>query len=890
MLADLRYRLRALFSSRAADREMDEELQFHLQHQAEKYRLSGLSPDEAARRARLDFGGPQQIRENCREARGLGWLDGLGQDLRYALRTLSHSPVFATVAVLSLALGIGANTALFSVLDALLLKPLPVRESDRLVSLGQTPDDDSFTYAIWQQIRARQDVFSELCAYSAEDFDLASGGEKQLAHGIFVTGNFFDVLGVPAHLGRTFTAADDVRSGPPVAVLSYDFWQRHYGGDPHVAGGFLRLDGHPFQIVGVARRGFFGMDVGDRFDVAIPVTAEALMHPQRIWMDQAYSWWLTIVGRLKPGLDPARASAQLNILGPAIFQATVPENQHNPNLPWFVLKPAAHGLSNLRGRENRQALLLLMGMVGLVLLIACANLANLLLSRAGARSREVAVRLALGAGRARLVRQLLTESLLLSVSGAALGAVFAQFAARLLVAWISSSRNARFLDLAPDARVLAFTAGLALVTGLIFGLAPALAATRLAPQAALKEGSRGLTRSRRPLGLGRALVALQVALTLVLLCGAGLFVRSLNLLVTQDVGFRRDHLLLVEPDLRATQFSRDRQSAAAEDLLYRLRTLPGVTAAARSVVTPISGMTWQWNVKVDSPGGSARSVHAYFNLVSPDFFRTMGTALLSGRDFTADDTAKAPQVAVVNETAAAALFPGVNPVGRIYRDRSMDHTEWTVQVVGVVKDARYRRLRDQPPPTIYVPITQNPSPFQVNGIYELRFSGPVADLAARVKEAVHETDPRISLLLQLLTTQVDDSLLRERLVARLASFFGALALVLAAIGLYGVVAYSASHRRAEIGIRMALGATRQGVMWLVLRETAALLFVGVVSGLAASMGAGRLARALLYGLTPTDPPTVAAAIAALLLTAGCAGYLPARQASLADPLASLREE
>ena len=889
MISDLRYRLRALFFRRAADAEMDEELRFHLERQAAKYRERGLSPEAAARRARLDFGGAEQVREECRDARGLGWLESLGQDLRYAVRTLRQSPVFAAVAVLSLALGIGANTAIFSVLDALLLKPLPVRDAERLVALGQDDSDYTSTYALWQQIRLHQDVFSETFAYATTEFDLAPGGERQDVHGLYVSGNYFSALGIAARVGRTFVPADDRRGGPPVAVLSYDFWQRRYSGDPAAVGRLLRVEGRPFQIIGVAARGFFGMEVGERFDVAIPVTAEFPMHPGRAWQEEQDNWWLTVAGRLKPGVDVARATARLNRLAPALYRVAVPDDRHDAGRPYFVLHPAGKGISELRGRYG-QSLVLLMGMVGMVLLIACANLANLLLARAGARSREVAVRLALGAGRGRLVRQFLTESLLLSLAGAALGVLLAQFASRLLVAWISSSRETRFLDLSPDGRLLAFTGALAIGTGLVFGLAPALRATRLAPQMALKEGARGLTESRRRLGLGRALVTVQVALSLVLLIGAGLFVRSLRLLLAQDLGFRRDHILLVTPDLRGPADAPERQTAVLAELLGRLRQLPGVRAAARSEVTPIGGGTWQWDVQVDTAGQGPRGVHCYFNLVSPGFFRTMGTRLVAGRDFDSGDSGSGPLVALVNETAARRLYPGANPVGETYGDKAFSHAEVRVQVVGVVEDAKYRTLRDQPPPTIYLPMTQNPAPFAGNGTYELRFGGPLADLVARVKEAVRAADPRIALDFRLLSTQIDDSLLQERLVARLASFFGVLALVLASIGLYGVVAYGATRRRTEIGIRMALGATRGGVVWLVLRETAALLLVGILLGLGGALAGAGLVRRMLFGLTPGDPATVAGAIGLLLVVAAAAGYFPARQAAHADPLAALREE
>jgi predicted permease len=888
MLSDLRYRLRALFSRRAVEAEMGDELRFHMERQIEKHIARGLTPEAAARRARLEFGGTLQIGEECRDARGTRWIDDLFRDVRYALRGFRQSPVFAAVAVLSLALGIGANTAIFSVVDALILKPLPVRGPAGLVALGQMAGDYTSTYALWRQIRRHQDVFSATFAYSTDEFDLAAGGEKQPVRGLYVSGDYFSALGVPARIGRVLGADDDRRGGPPLAVLNYHFWQSRYGADPDIVGRLIHLDNHPFLIVGVAARGFFGMDVGDRFDVAIPVAAEPLMHPQRVWMDEPDSWWLTVVGRLKPGVDVARAAARLNMLAPGMYKVAVPDAQHDPGRPYFMLYPAATGLSGLR-EEGRDASVLLMAMVGLVLLIACANIANLLLSRAGARSREVAVRLALGASRGRLIRQFLTESVLLSLTGAALGVLFARFAGNALVAWISASHNARFLDLSPDLRTIGFTTALAMLTGLLFGVAPALRATRGVAQSALKEGGRGLTGSPRNLGLGRALVVSQVALSLVLLVSAGLFVRSLGKLLGQDIGFRRENILLVEPDLRAARYSRARESAVSADLLNRLDHLPGVISAARSVVTPISGRTWQWQVGVNTPSGERR-IHSYFNLVSPGFLRTMGTSLLAGRDFTDADSAGAPFVAMVNETAASRLFPGVDPIGQVYSDMSPDHRRITVQVVGLVKDAKYRSLREEPRATIYIPIAQPNVPFQVNGIYEARFAGPLSDVTQRVRAAFHDTDPRIGLQFQLLTTQIDDSLLKERLVARLSSFFGILGLLLASIGIYGVVAYSVMRRRNEIGIRMALGATRGGVVRLVMRETIALLAIGIPLGLAAAFACGRLVRSMLFALTPGDTTTLAAACLLLLLVSLAGAFIPARRAARLDPLVTLREE
>ncbi|MFZ0593066.1 MAG: ABC transporter permease [Bryobacteraceae bacterium] len=902
MFVDLLYRFRALIRRHSVEAELDEELRDHLEREAEKLRKNGLPAEEAMRRARIALGGPEQVKEDCRNARGTWWLETLRQDVRYTFRTLRQSPAFAATAILSLALGIGANTAIFSVLNAVMLKMLPVRDPQRLVELTQGEEDDFFTYPLWEQIRDREDVFSGVFTYGGGSFDLASGGEKHPVEGLYVSGDYFRTLGVRAILGRIILLADDRRGGGsagPVAVLSYGFWQREYGGDRKILGRTIRLDGHLFQVVGVTPPEFFGVDVGASFDVAIPVTSVAILRPENPRMLNGRShWWLNIIGRLKDNISPKQAAARLKVLAPAIYRAAAPsdlkpEFQRDFLEKTLDLKPAATGLSDLRDRYGR-GLDLLMGMVGVVLLIACANVANLVLARANARQREIAVRMAIGAGRLRLVRQLLTESMLISFCGAATGIILAYWGSRLLVDLISSAREPRFLNLTPDVRVLLFTIFVATLTGVLFGLAPALEATRLSPSIALKEGARVHTHRRGRWSLGRMLVAAQVALSLVLLVGAGLFVRSLRKLLTQDMGFERNGVLLVDPDLRGGRFSPERQPVIAGELLERLRSIPGVESAARSAETPIGSGDWEWHVRVDAPGGSQKSVHCFFNLVSPGYFQTLGTPLLAGRDFTIRDAKTSPLVAIVNETAARILFPGTNPLGRVYHDErplgQRGAKQVLVEVVGLAKDAKYRKLRDAPPPTIYIPIAQLPVPFPVIGTYELKFAGPPSRVIANVKKVVQTFNPRLSIDFHLLSTQVADSLLQERLLATLATVFGLLALTLASIGIYGVIAYSVARRRNEIGIRMALGAGRGSVLWLVLRELAALLLAGVILGLFASFGCTRLVKAMLYGLTPNDPSTLAAAGTLLLAVAALAGYFPARSATRVDPLVALRDE
>jgi putative ABC transport system permease protein len=811
-------------------------------------------------------------------------LDTLFQDLRYALRALRSSPGFAAVAILSLALGIGANTAIFSLIDSVMLKTLPVAHPEQLLQVTTVLYHDAFSNPLWEQVRDRQDVFSSAFAFSLNRYNLSQGGEARYAVGNRVSGQYFETLGIHTVLGRTLAVADDKPGCPGTAVLSYDFWQRAYGAREDVLGKSVSLDGHPFEIVGVSQPGFAGVTIGEAVDVTVPICTEAIVLPENNSLYKPTDWWLNVIARPKPVISTSHAVARLNTLAPEIFKATLPFNlradkasQYLANT--FTIAPAGNGLSQIRS-QYRLALLTLMVVVGAVLLIACANVANLLLARGAARQREIAIRMALGSGRARIIRQLLTESLLLSLSGAALGLVFAQWGTHALVSYLSTSRSSVFLDLSIDGRMLAFTAAVAILTGLLFGLAPAWRGTRVQPQTAMKANSRGVIEGSK-FGLGKALVMLQVALSLVLVVGAGLMLSTFWKLSSMDTGFNRQNVLLVRVDIRNANYPVDRRPAAWQQMLDRVRTIPGVLSASMSGLTPISRSSWTESLIVNGVtiGGIA------YNSVSPGYFDTLGTPIIAGRDFNKYDTPQSPSVVIVNETLVKKLFPNENPIGKTYQWRPNDVLSAPVEIVGVVKDARYYNLREPVPPTSYRAESQEKPRFFAT--IEIRSN---TNLIPAVKSAIAEVNRDVTLTFTSFSTQVDESLVRERLLATLSGFFGALALLLATIGLYGVMSYNVARRRNEIGIRMALGAEQSRVLRMVLGEVCLLIFIGLAAGFAATMATTRYISSFLYGLTPNDPWTLGSAAGLLAMVAVFAGYLPARRASRLDPMTALREE
>ena len=813
-------------------------------------------------------------------------------DIRDAFRSLVATPVVTAVAVLSLALGIGANTAIFSILDSLILRTLPVQDPEELVII----DRGSWTNPIWEAIRDRQDAFASAMAWSSTRFNLAPGGQTEMADGIWASGDFFRVLGTSAMLGRVFTREDDRRGGGPdgpVAVISYNFWQRRFGGAADVIGKPLMVERVTYTIIGVTPPEFFGTEVGRKFDVAIPIGSEPLIRGKESSLDRRSNWWLSIMLRLKPGQSMDAATAALRAMQPQIRDLTMPQDwpeQYKKTYinEGFSLIPAATGSSGLR-RRYQQPLTAIMVVVALVLLIACANIANLLLARANARRHELSVRVALGASKFRIARQLLTESLVVSGVGALIGLFFARLGSELLVRQLSSSTNTVFLDMGLDWRILGFTALVAVATAVLFGVAPALRASGVQPNEALKEQGRGVIGER--FGLGNVLVVVQVALSVVLVVAAGLFVRTFSSLAHVNLGFEHEPILVANVNAQRVQLDPPQRPEFFERMRQAALTVPGVAIAAVSAVTPVSGSVWNNAIEIaGAPPSPDRERMTNINVLTPTWFRTMGTRLLAGRDFTDRDVSGAPLVAIVNEAFARKYFAGENPIGRRIIMRSGPSREpQEREVVGYVEDAVYRSLREPVPPTMYLPLPQQTDAPSSMGVSVRAAGGSPALLTKNLASALAGVNKDVAITFRLLSEQVNASLIQERVVAILSGFFGGLALLLAALGLYGVTSYAVSRRRTEIGIRMALGAAPGGVVRMVLRRVALLVGAGVIVGAGVSLWASRFVTTLLYGLQPRDPATLVGAALVLSLIGAVAGWIPARRAARIDPARVLRE-
>jgi predicted permease len=839
-------------------------------------------------------------------------MNGLWQDLRFAARTLSARPAFLIVALLSLGLGIGANTAIFSLINAVMLRILPVSHPERLVLLTDPGSSgvavetrergarSLFSYPEFEQLRSHNAVFSGMFAAQSALSDLdvftdRGGGERSTkAHVQLVSGEFFDVLGLQPILGRAFTPQEDrVEGANPVGVISYGFWQREFSGDASVIGRTMRVGQSTFQILGVTPAGFRGVLVGADADLWIPITMQHQVLSGRNYLKPVDTLWLQVMARLAPGMTRKTADAGINVAFQQILKswaAAVPNEQERRGMldQKIELREGAKGASEVRDQFS-DPLILLMAMVGLVLLIACANIANLMLARASGRQREIGVRVALGAGRARLIRQLLTESLLISALGGLLGILFAVWGTGLLVSLVSMGVTDLALDIPYDYRIFLFTAAISLLTGVLFGIAPAFRATQVDVGRTLAANARGSIGGRGGVRTGRVLVIAQVALSLVLLVGATLFLRTLHNLMGQKLGYDREHLMMVRIDPVSAGYKGANVTTLYQQMREKLRNIPGVRNVTLANTDLFGGDAGD-PISIDSPTPQKHEdMRSRWTLVGPDYFDTLGIPLLRGRKIDAADAARGARVCVVNEKFAKFFFPDSDPIGKHVTDE-YPTTRETYEIVGVVADAREHQLKAVERPRFYANLF-HPIGTVEEVTFLLNVSREPGGVFSPVRHAISELDQNIAVRsIRTLNEQIDRRLTTERLIAQLSAFFGGVALLLAAIGLYGVMSYSISRRTSEIGIRMALGASQSGVIWMVLRETLWMVAIGVAIGLTGALASGRLIGSRLFGLSAADPITLALAISVILLAAVLAGFLPARRASRIDPMNALRSE
>jgi predicted permease len=916
--------------------QLGEELQFHLEEEAEERQTAGMSALEASRAARRELGNLGLVQEDTRASWSWTPLEQLLQDLRYAARTIRRSPAFTTLAALSLALGIGANIAIYSFMDALLMRSLPVADPRSLVVLnwriaakknvddspvhhvsGQINGDSGtgvisaiFPYPAFEVMRKSTDTFSVVFAYRpARKLNAMVLRQAEVTSGEYVSGEFFGGLSVAPAAGRLIGAEDDRAGAPGVVVLGYGFAQRRFGDAGAAIGQQVLIDNAPFTAIGVAPPGFFGVDPAKAPDLYLPLHADLMINPEggpgfgpsKRYLDEHF-YWTEMMGRLRPGVTMAQAQSALAPVFERWAAATAASELERKNLPELLLREGGGGLDNLR-RQYAEPLVILLSMVGLLLAIACANIANLLLARAASRRREMAVRLSMGAARWRIVRQLLTESVLLATIGGAAGILFGVWGIRFLSAVLAAGTETFTLHAELNWRVLMAAAALTMITGVLFGLAPALQATRVDPMPVLKEARTGGARSRGRvrLGLGRVLVLSQMAISLLLLVGAGLFVRTLSNLHSLEMGFQRENILLFKLNARQAGHRDPEILPFYIDLEKRLAAIPGVRAATTANAPLIGDGAWGWPVvplgtpkpeKAPSGYGSGMSAEATRVLAAgPGFFRTMRISLLAGREFDERDRPGAPSVAIVNQAWVKVNLDGKNPVGRRVVSYGLSGPPREMEIVGLAANARYDDINGQFPAVVYLPFRQNLAEPVAEATFFLRTAGDPLRYAREVREIVRQADSRIPVTaLGSQAAKIDHEMAPQILFARLCTAFAALALAIACVGLYGTTSYAVARRTGEIGIRMALGAQRGTVAWMVLREVLILAVLGLAVSLPASIGASKLVESVLVGVKPGDPRSLTAAAAILLAAALLAGYLPARRASRIDPISAVRHE
>lgn len=903
--------LKNLFRKDRLDRELDDEVRSHLLMLTDENMAAGMSEEQASREARMELGGVDQVKEQVREVRMGAIIDQLRQDLGYGLRMLRRSPGFTVVAVLSLALGIGSNTAIFSVVGALMLRTLPVRDPQQLVALTTSDSGVYSSYPFFERYRDLTEVFSGVSAiclvdrYNLRVNDPVSGSDAEQVGIGLVSGDFFSTLGVSSTIGRTFARDDDrVRGGHPVAVISYSYWKRRFGLIADVVGRTFTLNDTTYTILGVTPRGFTGEWVGQPSDIWIPIAMQSQVMPERALLTDSRANWVRIVARVKPDVAVRQAESAAQVSYKQLLSERAAPNPTAQELQQIEqaqlqLASAARGFSPQR-QSFGQPLVIVMIVVGLVLLIACANVANLLLARAAARKREMAVRLALGASRSRLLQQLLTESFLVVVIGGAVGLLFAVWGTSALTGFLGSGLPrmgfatpvTMDLDVNLDLRMLAFTAALCVITGLLFSLAPAIRTSKVVLASALGRRGADSGGSSARLSLGKGLVILQVALSLLLLVGAGLFMRTLHNLKAQDIGLDRQNVLLVWAAPMQTGRSGAAVAALYKTAQERISALPGVLSASPSNAGVLTGggsgapsETLTVERQPPKPGLSGGIAGA---AVGPGFLGTLGMTLLSGRDFTEQDTETAPHVAIINETLARFEFGEQSPIGKRFARRGETGYPW--EIIGVVKDTKDRNLREKDLGVTYTPYRQ-----QVNRLaimcLAVHTSGNPASVAARVRQELREIDPGLPVLsITTVEEQLNGILLQERLIATLAGLFGVLAVLLACLGLYGVISYTVARRTNEIGIRLALGATRIKVLGMILKESLWLVLAGIVIGVPAALTSTHLISTMFFGVSAADSLTIGGATFLTIAVAALSALLPARRASRVDPMVALRYE
>jgi predicted permease len=840
----------------------------------------------------------------------------LAQDVRFAIRGLKQAPVFTAVAVISVALGIGANTAIFTLLDQVLLRLLPVKDPKELVLLtsrgshyGNNRGSNALSYPMYRDFRDHDEVFSGVFCRYARALNVTFDGRTERAAGELVSGTYFPVLGVGAALGRTITPEDDkTPGGHPVAVLSYDYWKTRFAGDPGIIGKTVVVNNYSMTIIGVSQEGFHGVDIGSAPQIHVPVMMKFQMEPQVNELELRRNRWANVFGRLKPGVSLTQAKTALQPFYHGILEGEVRESAFNKASSytreqflksWMDVLPASQGRSGLRNQLTRP-LWVLMAIVALVLIIACGNVANLLIARASGRQKEIAIRLALGASRGRVIGQLLVESTVLALLGGVTGLALASWSAHLLLRFLPNSQSNFFISAAPDGRILGFNFVIALFTGLLFGLLPALQCTRPDVAPTLKDQAGNVLGGGSQARFRKGLIVAQVTFSLLLLIGAGLFIRSLRNLKTLDPGFRTENLIAFSVDPTLSGYSRDRSKLLYKQLTESMAGLPGVKSAALTTVGVLEGNEWDSSITIEGyqakPG---ENMSPYCNAVSPGYFATMGIPLLLGRDFTLkDERSGAPEpglnisgfrVAIANEKFVKHYFGDANPIGRHIGFGIDPGTKTPMEIIGVVKDAKYTSMRDEIPRQLFFPYLESTFVGSMTGY--IRTTAEPAQMFQALRGAVRRLDANLPVYRpRTLDQQMDESLLNERLIAILSTIFGLLATLLAIIGLYGVMAYTVNRRTREIGIRMALGAVSGNVIWLVMKEVVMLIAAGVVIGLPAAWGLSRLVETQLYGITPNDPPTLVAATLTLAIVACAAGYIPALRATRVDPVTALHYE